>query len=184
MKRAIALLLVCIMILSGCEKTNLNMNVANSKETISSDIVEIANVEDNSNDYELENNDLDQIVTESITLEDYQAKVPEFNDLSDKELLRYIQDNIYHELINEFDNDEYYIENINAIYVSKEYLEEVAFNSQSNIFFGYTLDELDAQFQGTRYVFTLGDDGTTDVEAFEAYEDIYERVIEDLVSYS
>jgi len=39
------------------------------------------------------------------------------------------------------------------------------------------LEELDAQFQGTRYVFTLGDNGETVVEPFSPYDDTYDRVI-------
>ena len=64
--------------------------------------------------------------------------------------------------------------------MSEEYLEEVAFNSQSNICFGYTLEELDAQFQGTRYIFSLGENGETVVEEFAAYDDIYDRVIKNV----
>lgn len=58
------------------------------------------------------------------------------------------------------------------MYISKEYLDEVAFNSQSNIYFGYTLAELDELFQGTRYVFTLDEYGQTSVQEFQEIEDI------------
>ena len=53
----------------------------------------------------------------------------------------------------------------------EEYLDEVAFNSQSNVYFGYTLAELDEVFQGTRYIFTLGDDGNTTVRELQAIDD-------------
>ena len=147
MKKIIALLLACVMTLSGCG---------------------------------LENKETNHIDTKLITLEDYNAKIPEFNDLSDEALLRFIEDNIYNELIDELNSDEYYIENISAAYVSREYMEEAAFNSQSNVFFGYTLNELDDQFQGTRYVFTLGDNGTTGVQALEGYDDTYERLVKNV----
>ena len=105
---------------------------------------------------------------------------PDFQRLDDPDLLRYVQDNVYNELVTTLDSDEYFVENVNAVYVSNEYLEELAFNSQSNIFFGYSLEELDEQFQGTRYVFTLEEDGGTGVEPFEAYDDTYEHVIKNV----
>ena len=61
------------------------------------------------------------------------------------------------------------VESVQAVYVSKEYLEELEYNSQANIFFGHTLEELNEMFEGTRYVFALGEDGSTIVkEADEA----------------
>lgn len=104
----------------------------------------------------------------------------DFTSLSDPVLLQYIEDNLYAELVDQFDSEDYIIENISAIYISQEYLEELAYNSNSNIFFGYTLAELDAQFQGKRYVFTLGDSGETVVEEFVSYDNIYERIIQNV----
>ena len=49
---------------------------------------------------------------------------------------------------------------------------EDAFNSQSNIYFGYTLDELNVLFQGTRYIFTLGENGNTTVQELQEIEDV------------
>lgn len=77
-------------------------------------------------------------------------------------------------------NLRYIIENVSSVYYYKEYLEEVAYNSKANIFFGYTLAELDEQFQGERYVFTLNDDGETTVQPFEDYDDTYEQVIKNV----
>lgn len=114
------------------------------------------------------------------TLEENVIEVPEFTDLSDESLLRYVQDEIYAELVNDLNSDEYFVENVSAVYLSKEYLEEVAFNSQANIYFGYTLEELNEQFEGARYVFTLGENGETGVEEFEAYDDIFEEVVENV----
>ena len=95
----------------------------------------------------------------------------EFKSMSDPELLSYLESEVYDQLIDEIGQDGYFIENVSAVYISQEYLEEVAYNSQSNIYFGYTLAELDEAFQGTRYVFTLAEDGTTGVKEFEAIQD-------------
>ena len=107
-------------------------------------------------------------------------EMPEFSGLGDPALLTYIEDTVYTELITDLDSDIYFVENVSAIYISKEYLEEIAYNSQENIYFGYTLSELDACFLGTRYVFTLGKDGQTTVTAFEAYDDTYDQILKNV----
>ena len=103
-----------------------------------------------------------------------------FTGLSDPALLRSVEENVYVELIDQFDSEDYIIEDISAVYVSEEYLAELEYNSKANLFFGYTLAELDAQFQGQRYVFSLGDNGQTIVKEFVAYDDTYEQVIRNI----
>ncbi len=100
-----------------------------------------------------------------------------FDDLSDPDLQRYVADAVYSDLVQRIDSDEYYIENVETTYISKEYLEELSYNTQSNIYFGYTLAELDEAFGDERYIFTLGDDGQTVVKAFEDYDDTYDQVV-------
>ena len=101
----------------------------------------------------------------------------EFEALSDPDLQRYVADAVYSDLVQKIDSDEYYVENVQATYVSKEYLEELSCNIQPNIYFGYTLAELEEAFGGERYVFTLGEDGQTVVKAFENYDDTYDQVV-------
>ena len=43
---------------------------------------------------------------------------PEFESLDDKELLQYVEDDIYAELVDKLDSDQYYAENVHAVYVS------------------------------------------------------------------
>lgn len=100
-----------------------------------------------------------------------------FTDLSDPALQQSVEDKVYSELIADLDSDQYFIENVEAKYVSKEYLNELSYNSQENLYFGYSLADLEAQMQGTKYVFSLGDDGQTTVKSFEAYDDTYDQVI-------
>jgi len=101
----------------------------------------------------------------------------DFRGMNDPDLLPYIEDTLYTELVSGLDSDQYFVENVKAIYISEEYLEELEFNSQANVYFGYNLAELEAKFQGERYVFTLGANNETTVEAWEAYDDTYARVI-------
>ena len=108
---------------------------------------------------------------------DLETEPPEFNSLSDPNLLQYVEDAVYADLTANFSSDDYRIDNITTAYISQEYLEEINYNSQSNIFFGYTLAELDDEFQGKRYVFTLGEDGQTTVQQLQEIEDLSQEEI-------
>lgn len=110
----------------------------------------------------------------------YTDVVPKFSDLSDENLLKYVEDNIYSGIVDELNSDDYFVEEVSAVYVSKEYLEELEYNSRANIFFGYTLEDVENTFSGERFVFTLGEDGTTIVKPFEDYDDTYEQVIKNV----
>ena len=96
-----------------------------------------------------------------------------FSKMDDPALLEYVEHNVYSQLVNELDSDEFFVENVSTVYISKEYTEELAYNSQANVYFGYTLNELDAQFQGTKYIFTLGEDGQTVVHEMQIIDDEY-----------
>lgn len=108
--------------------------------------------------------------------------VPEagFSGMNDPNLLRYTEAIVYDNLVTALDSEEYFVENVSAIYISQEYIDELAYNSRANIYFGYTLAEVVEQFQGKKYVFTLGDDGTTIVTEFEDYDDTYDRALKNV----
>ena len=102
---------------------------------------------------------------------------PDFRGLNDPSLLPFIENTLYAQLVGTLNSEDYFVENVSAVYISQEYLDELAYNSQANVFFGFTLAELEAQFQGEKYIFTLGDDGKTAVEPWTDYVDPYEQVI-------
>lgn len=104
-------------------------------------------------------------------------EMPQFSGLGDAALLAYMEDAVYTGLVDALGSDGYFVENVSAVYISKEYLEEIAYNSQENLYFGYTLSELNAQFADTRYVFTLGEDGKTMVKAFEGYDTSHDQML-------
>ena len=107
--------------------------------------------------------------------------IPTFTGLSDPDLLTYVEDTVYTQLVAELDSDDYFVENVEATFISEEYLSELSYNSQANIYFGYTLAELDSLFQGDRYVFTLGNDGQTTVRKMEVLEDTtYEDALKNI----
>ena len=167
MKRVIALCLAVLMTLTGCtQQTAQNPTL------------------DTSTPSEVETSSAPTSETEQTTAQDVpvfaEDTEPNFATLSDPSLLQYVEDNIYSDLVARFDSEDYIVESVNAVYVSEEYLEEVAYNFKSNVYFGYALEELDAQFQGTRYIFSLGENGETVVEEFARYDDTYDRVIKNV----
>ena len=105
---------------------------------------------------------------------------PEFKKFNDPNLLPYIEDTLYSELVETMNSEEYFVENVSAVYISQEYLDEFAFNSKANIFFGYSLAELNEQFQGEKYIFTLGNNNETVVEPWEDYDDTYDRILKNV----
>lgn len=152
MRRTVALILALVMAFSGlpgCASSGSQANRASASNTAGS-VDKVVNIQ---------TSDLD------------------FDDLSDPDLQRYIADAVYADLVQKIDSDEYFVENVETKYVSQEYLDELAYNTKANIYFGYTLAELEEAFQGERYVFTLGDNDETVVRAFEDYDDTYDQVV-------
>lgn len=112
------------------------------------------------------------ITTTKVITEEQFRNIEEFSGLDDQALLRYVEDDIYSRLVDELNSEEYFVENISAVYISKEYLEELEYNSQSNIYFGCTVEELEQAFEGKKYVFTLGEDNTTIVREQEVIDEV------------
>lgn len=103
---------------------------------------------------------------------------------SDPAYLKSLEDSVYAKLNEQLATDDVKVESVEAIYYSKEYLEEMLYNSKSNIYFGYTLEELNQQFKGQRYVFQLSESGETEVVPFEDYDDSFERIIKNIATGS
>ncbi len=100
-----------------------------------------------------------------------------FDSISDPAALDYLDDCVYATLEEELASDDLQVVNVNAIYISQEYIDELEYNSQSNIYFGYTLDEIEAQLGDEPYIFTVGEDGSTVVQIAEAYDNSYNEII-------
>lgn len=179
MKKITAFLVSCAFFLTSCsagntanqisETTPVVIEALQTENTLNSETTSILTSEINSEATETE---AKNVVPEN--------NIPEFTGLDDPDLLIYVEDSVYSNLIVQLNSDDYFVENVSAVYYSKEYLEELAYNSQENIYFGYTLAELEEQFQGTKFVFDLGDDGQTVVHEFEEYDDTYDKVIKNV----
>ena len=182
MKRVIAIILAFTLILSGCGQAAASKPEVTTAVVIEStptptsiEATTPASTQETSNALAIEAEE-----SSDVTLIEVPTTEPSFSDFSDPDFLQYVNDSIYAGLVDQFDSEDYVIEGVESIYVSQEYLEEVAYNSKANIFFGYTLEDIDRVYQGNKFVFTLGSDGTTTVQPFEDYDDTYEQVIKNV----
>lgn len=100
-----------------------------------------------------------------------------FKSLDDPNLLLYIEDAVYLDTVTNLNSDQYFVESVTAKYISQEYLEETSYNSQSNMYFGYTLAELNDLFVGTKYIFTLGGNKGTVVQEMQTIDDTTGKII-------
>ena len=166
LKRIMAISLSLSLILCGCGQANQP-----STDNIASNEVEASTKKSNSGNINIGDEKADE------ALYSYE---PEFDSLDDEELLSYMEDNVYAELVKDLNDEGYFVENVDAIYVSKEYLEESAYNSQANIFFGYTLEDIENAYGDSKFVFTTSDEEKTVVEPFENYDDTYEQIIKNV----
>lgn len=187
MKKALAILLSCAMLLTGCSlqdavDTSSNDTPRVAEQTTVSDIVTTVSTEIQVSNEQEPDASMQAVATATpllsldTTSEEY-INTLGFTSLNDPNLMRYVEDTVYSDLVNQLDSDKYFVENVEAVYISKEYLDELAYNSQENIYFGYKLSELEEAFQGDRFIFTLDENGQTDVIPFEEYDDTYDKVI-------
>lgn len=166
MKRILAVLLSMMLMLSGCsaasmENSSDESRISDKKNTSSESMVD---QKENSNE---------KILSEPKNLS--------FGGLDDESLLTYAKGSIYSDLVANLNSDEYFVENVDAVYISQEYINESTYNSESNLYFGYNLADLDKQFQGQRYIFTCGDDGTTVAQKMETlYDNTTEQIIKNV----
>ena len=168
--RWLALIMSCAMAITGCAK---NSDSSESDEAVKTESVQ-QTVTDVSNSDSITEKQTSEIIDEGSS---YGSESLNFDGLNDPDFSEYLEDALYEQLVTGIDTDKYFVENIETCYISKEYLDELEYNSQKNVFFGYTLDELNEQFEGKRYVFTLSDDGETIVEEFQEYDDTYIKAL-------
>ena len=159
MKRLIAIILILTLLLMGCSSNDSDNKKEKTKDEKATPTVYVEEEEGDDTPYSFK---------------------AEYASLNDSDMFRYVEDTIYSELVESLDSDQYLVEGIKIAYISKEYIQEVDYNSRQNIFFGYTLAELNDLFQGQKYVFTLGDDGQTTVKAFEKYDDTFEKALKNV----
>ena len=171
MRRIVALLLVVVLLLSGCaEKAPKNETSTGSPSpAVAEDQPSVT-----------EGGTASPTPVESIEMTSLNDEMVSFSRMDDPDYLAFLQGVLCAGLEEQFCSDDYSIDSIKVVYLSKEYLEELEYNSRANIWFGYTLEEIKEAFGDVPYVFTLGEDNTTIVVPFESYDDTYERVIKNV----
>jgi hypothetical protein len=174
MKRFLALLLIVMLCLTGCTSSESNEAIIESiQEITSEDMLKSTETVESYNE--------DDIQSSTSSLEDsaniIQSQNLNFPTLNDENLLSYIEENVYTNIVEELDSENFFVENVEATYVSKEYLDELSYNSQENIYFGYKLSDITSQWGDTKYIFTVGNNGQTTVQAFKEYDDTYNKII-------
>lgn len=103
-----------------------------------------------------------------------------YSGLDDPDLHAHLRESVYEQVIESLDSEEYLVGNVEVTYVSKEYLRELSYNSQENVFFGYSLSGLDELYEGEKYVFTV-EDGETTTQAFNSIRDArFDETIENI----
>lgn len=100
-----------------------------------------------------------------------------FKSASDPDLMEYIENDVFAHLEEKLATDDCKVVNVKATYVSKEYIEELNYNTKKNIYFGYSLDEIEKQLEGKPYIFSLSDEGTTGIKIVEDKEDHYNEIV-------
>lgn len=106
--------------------------------------------------------------------------VEENNVIFSKNSSNDMDKHLYDEVVKDLGED-YFVENVTSNYVSEEYIEDLEYNSKANVYFGYTSEELDKEFQGEKYVFTYNEENnSTKVKKFEKYDDTYENALKNV----
>lgn len=103
------------------------------------------------------------------------------SSLDDPELITFIEEDLYGSIIDKLDSDKYFVENVQANYVSKEYFEESKNNSQSNIYFGYSLEQINSAFGDSKFIFTVDENGNTTVEELVEITDSFDQIIQNVM---
>ena len=189
MRRIIAFILACVIFLAACSSTSKSLITEEERPTDNTSLENSTSSEKQANTKQI--NVIDQSADDrTVDNEVNIGRIEIINNgpdipikgMDDESLIGYVEDNIYLSLVNEFDSEDYFVENVEAVYYPKEYIEALSSNSQSNLYFGYTSDELNAQFEGTKYVFTLGENGQTIVVPMETVsDDVYIKAMEDVI---
>lgn len=175
MKKLIALIMLSSLLLTACSKsvksTIVSSTAANTTLTTST-VASSAESTTQATTVETSLSEIDNPGKE--------VDPASFKSMSDPELMEHIENDVFANLEERLATDDCKVVNVKATYVSKEYIEELNYNSKKNIYFGYSLDEIEKQLEGKPYIFTLSDDGTTGVKIVEEAEDHYNEIVKNV----
>ena len=100
--------------------------------------------------------------------------------ISDASFVQNLQDSVYDMIVSDLDENgnekQIEVQEVKAVYLSKEYIEQYSFNSKETKFFGSTLGELEAKFGDQKYVFDIDENGKTVCHAVNDFDNTFEQV--------
>ena len=85
-------------------------------------------------------------------------------NLYDEKFLSGLQKDARIELDNCLQGTDYKVKNIKVVFHSRSYIQSLEYNSRENIYYGFTLSELEEKFQGKPFMFNVDENGRTVVE--------------------
>lgn len=112
-------------------------------------------------------------INKAIAEED--AYMTEYAMLAEPTPQELFEEEIYKQLNESLDGN--YLIDVQSFYESKEAIEEGLYNSKESEYFGFLLSEVDAEFQGVPYVFSMDESGNTVVQEFVSYNDVWGKVL-------
>lgn len=120
--------------------------------------------------------------TESTTTQGASQTAENTQKISDAGFVQNLQDGVYNMIVSDLNESgstkQIEVQEVKAVYLSKEYIEQYSFNSKETKFFGSTLAELEAKFGDQKYVFDIDENGHTVCHAVNDYDNTFEKVSE------
>lgn len=100
--------------------------------------------------------------------------------MSDADFVKKLEDAIYQLIVKDLDENgnrkDLQVQDVKAVYLSKEYLEQYAYNTKETKFFGTTLGELEKKFDKQKYVFDIDENGKTVSHAVDDFDNTFDEV--------
>ncbi len=117
---------------------------------------------------------------EATTTQDASQDASSSQKISDTSFVQKLQNSVYDLIVDDLDESgnekQIEVQEVKAVYLSKEYIEQYSFNSKETKFFGATLGELEAKFGDQKYVFDIDENGHTVCHAVDDFDNTFEKV--------
>lgn len=100
--------------------------------------------------------------------------------MSDADFVKKLEDSVYQLIVKDLDENgnrkDLQVQDVKAVYLSKEYLEQYTYNTKETNFFGTTLGELEKKFDKQKYVFDIDENGKTTCHAVGDFDNTFDEV--------
>ena len=117
MKRVIAIVLCFVLVLSGCSSAS-STDASTPGATISQEETSTEEEATQATSEVKDETDTDGSI-ESHEAMEIKETVPSFKGMDDPELLNFVEYNVYSNLVKNLDSDQYFVENVKAVYISQ-----------------------------------------------------------------